>query len=113
MLVNSTNTLSRDARVIVHVRLLCNFGPKLDGEGYRGLSVQLKPTYELTPADRIWLHEHQYQSTTIALCHVTEEVMAANLQAVRKKVWATTGFRRVGRFRRLHGASRARVFHGS
>ena len=77
---------------VVHVRLLCNFGPKLDGEGYRGLSVQLKPTYELAPSDRIWLHENQYQSMTIALCHVTEEVMAKNLIAVRKKVWATTGF---------------------
>ena len=74
---------------VVSVRCFYNFGP-IQG-GYRGLSVQLKPTYVLSEEDRLWLHGDYYRSTTVALCHVSDETMRVNLKKVRSKVWLTTG----------------------
>ena len=76
---------------VQHVKCLYNFGP-LRG-GYRGCSVQLKPTYVLSEADRIWIHEDLFKSTTVALCNVRSDTMDAKLDAVRARVWATDDLR--------------------
>ena len=72
---------------VISVRCLYNFGRGLDHDGYRGLCVHLKSTYELTPEDQIWLHPDHFKSLTIAKCNVSKETMTAQIEAVRDKIF--------------------------
>ena len=76
---------------VQRVKCLYNFGPSKFG--YRGCSVQLKPTYVLSEEDRIWIHEDLFKSTTVALCNVRSDTVDAKLGAIRDRVWAIGGLR--------------------
>ena len=70
---------------IVHVKCFYNF--RKEGDSYRGLCVQLHPTYELTPADRVWLSEDHHRSTTVAFANVSEESFSEHKDRIRESVW--------------------------
>ena len=72
---------------VISVRCLYNFGRALDHDGYRGLCVHVKSSYELTPEDKIWLHPDHFKSLTIAKCNVSKETMGAQIEAVRDKIF--------------------------
>ena len=76
---------------VVRVTCLYNFGPS--NFGYRGCSIQLKPTYVLSEEDRIWIHADLFKSTTVALCNVRSDTMDSKLDAVRERVWAVADLR--------------------